>query len=150
MQKIYFSLSIVCVMLLPSIALAAGGGGATLSGELPNGENPISTPITPNYQNYQGSFGFEQQTSFYGSSSGNCGLQGYVDIGQSSNPVAETSWRVGAVLNSQKCIDQEKLELIRTESNKLQSVTQQNIACIQARTDLIKSGHNPDTACVLK
>jgi hypothetical protein len=125
-------------LVIPFNCIAAG------SGSEPSNNQPQPTP------SYSGSFGFEQSTSFYGNSSGACGVQAYTDLGQGSNPQAETSWRVGMVLNSQKCIDQNKLEQSRLETNKYQADVQQNIACITARTDLIKNNHNPDHACIIK
>ena len=114
-------------------------------------EDPSVKNSADNYTN-PGSFGFQQSTSFYGSygSGGQCGVQAYSDIGQNGNPQAETSWRVGVILNSKKCVDETELETIRATSNQHQSTVQQNIACISARTELIKLGHDPDQACVLK
>lgn len=133
-------------IIIPTKSLAAGGGGDINNG----GETNIKQPVNSNIPTYTGSFGFEQSTSFYGNSGSSCGVQAYTDIGQGSNPQAETSWRVGMVLNSQKCVDQNTLETIRSETNKYQSDTQQNIACISARSDLIKNGHNPNEVCILK
>ena len=135
-------LILVSIGLFAPISCLAGGGGGDV------GNQPISNPSATNL----GSFGFEQSTSFYGnySSSGQCGVQAYTDIGRNGNPNADTAWRAGVVFNSKTCVDETKLETIRMEMGKHQSQVQQNIACIQARTDLIKNGHNPDSACVLQ
>jgi hypothetical protein len=147
MKYITILIAISFCCLLQTGVSAAGGGGVIIDN---NNSDTTKQPVNSNIPTYTGSFGFEQSTSFYGNSGSSCGVQAYTDVGQGSNPQAETSWRVGMVLNSQKCIDQTTLETIRSETNKYQSDTQQNIACISARSDLIKNGHNPDEVCILK
>lgn len=163
----FFLIYLFFSSMYASSSLAAGGGNPSVSPEtnttsnsdtatttVPTNTNTTVTPPTetPPYvnTNNQNFSAFSSSFSGYSSYSSQCGLSisgGYVNNGH------QDAYQISTTFNTNPCTNQREVEKIRQENENKREGFRTNaaiiITCINARTEAVRSGANPDTICKL-